>query len=373
MNRNLYLSAILRTCGCVIVFGCADISDKKGAIKALPSIVYLKQSAASLGVDLWGGAIVDFRLANDTLNPFTWKVGLDQMPANNQQGAVFQGHFLCLGRWGAPTAGEIIAGVPHNGQAGAGIWQVDSISQPESIILQASAPLDGVDVVRKLQWVGNKAVWQATETVTNTTTIARPFNIVQHATIGAPFLDTATLIFTNATDGFMQSLAYPNPYAFTYSWPNGLLDSSRKPVDLRQSYSPESYVSTHVFADSLGWVVALNPHTGHLLGYVFHTAEYPWINIWHQMQEGKPWAKGLEFGTTGIGKSYQELLATDTRFKGRSSFFLLDAGERVEKSYYCFLAKLPAGTTTVNKLELTSTGIEIDLLPQQPSFSISFK
>ncbi len=372
MQKNQYLFFSLLACIFMGATSCADISNKKEVGKNESSIVYMEQSATKLGVDLLGGAIVDFRLANDTINPFTWKVTREQMPPNNQSGAVFQGHFLCLGRWGAPTTGEMAAGVPHNGQAGAALWQVDKTSQPGSIILQATAPLDGVEVVRKLKWVGKHAVWQATETVTNTTSIARPFNIVQHATIGAPFLDTSTLIFSNATDGFMQSLSYPNPHAFAYSWPNGLLDSSGTPVDLRVSYTKESYVSTHVFTDSIGWVVAFNLGSGHLLGYVFSTEEYPWINIWHQMQEGKPWAKGLEFGTTGIGKSYQELMAIETRFKGRASFFLLDAGEQIEKSYYCFLTKLPPGTVGVNKVELTSTGILIHSEPALPPLILSF-
>lgn len=373
MKRIPYLLIPGISCMLMGISACENLPEEKVALEVKPSIVYIQQASAKLGIDIMGGAIVDFQLANDSVNPFTWKVTREQMPVNNQSGAVFQGHFLCLGRWGAPTAGEMAAGVPHNGQAGAGFWQVDSTTESGSLLMQASAPLDGVDVTRKLQWKGKQALWQAIETVTNTTSIARPFNIVQHVTIGAPFLDTATRIFTNATDGFMQSLSYPNPHAFAYTWPNGLLDSSRKPVDLRQSHTPESYVSTHIFSDSIGWVVAFNPTTGHLLGYWFSTSAYPWINIWHQMQDGKPWAKGLEFGTTGIGKSYQELMATDTRFKGRASFFLLDAGEQVEKSYYCFLTKLPPGTMAVNKVELTSTGIVIHTESGQPPLSLSFQ
>ena len=120
-----------------------------------------------------------------------------------------------------------------------------------------------------------------------------------------------------------------------------------------------SYVSTHIFADSIGWVTASSPKNGLLIGYIWKTSDYPWINIWNQVVDGKLWAKGLEFGTTGIGKSYQDLLSVDTRFHGRSSFFFLDATDTVEKSYIGFQLKIPSDFSNVSKVTFKDGVISI--------------
>jgi hypothetical protein len=118
-------------------------------------------------------------------------------------------------------------------------------------------------------------------------------------------------------------------------------------------------VSTHIFRDSLGWITALHPKSGLLIGYLWLVKDYPWVNVWQQWQDGKLWAKGLEFGTTGIGKSYQDLLATDTRFYGVPSMVLLDAGEKISKSYLMFTVAVPPGFQGVGSLQYNSNHIVI--------------
>jgi hypothetical protein len=118
-------------------------------------------------------------------------------------------------------------------------------------------------------------------------------------------------------------------------------------------------VSTHIFNDSIGWITATNAAERLMLGYIWKTKEYPWVNVWQQWKENRLWAKGLEFGTTGIGKSYQELLAINTSFHGISSYRLLDAGKFVEKSFYCFLLPIPAGFKGVKSIQLYKGNIEV--------------
>jgi len=154
-------------------------------------------------------------------------------------------------------------------------------------------------------------------------------------------------------------MCYPNPAAHEFVWPTAYADSLHTPLDLTRSDSKLSYVSTHIFADSIGWITASSQKNGLLLGYCWKTKDYPWLNLWHQLVDGELWAKGLEFGTTGIGKSYQDLLRVDTRFHGKNSFFFLDAKETVVKSYVCFLMPIPAGFKGVKQLSINNKGIEI--------------
>ncbi|MFZ4726140.1 MAG: hypothetical protein ACOYMD_11915, partial [Paludibacter sp.] len=233
------------------------------------SIITLTNSNSQLSIDLQGGAIVDFHLNSNKINPFTWKVTTAQMPANNKNGVVFQGHFLCLGRWGAPTDGEMKAGVPHNGQAGRDLWKLEKTDSSKPIKMTANAPLDGITVERTIQLDTKSAAYKVTEKVKNVTSAGRLFNIVQHATIGAPFLDSTTLIDSNAKQGFLQTMCYPNPSAYEFIFPNAYTDSTKTALDLRTSSNKNSYVSTHIFADSIGWIVAATPNKKMLVGYIW--------------------------------------------------------------------------------------------------------
>ena len=320
---------------------------------------YLKNSSAAFGVDLFGGAYTDFKLTGSKINPFSWSVTRDEMPVNNQQGATFKGHFLCLGRWGAPTAGEIKAGVPHNGQSGNTYWQLKKQTVQQQLVMHSDAPMDGIAVTRTIAMDAQSPVVKISEKVQSTTTIARMFNMVQHATIGPPFLDTNTVIDCNAAKGFLQSMAYPDPYRFEFTWPIALMDSVGSMCDLRSSATPFNYVATHIFQDSIGWITATNASEKLMLGYIWKTKEYPWVNVWQQWKDNRLWAKGLEFGTTGIGKSYQELLAVNTSFHGIPSYGLLDAGKSVEKSFYCFLLPISADFKGVQLVAIQNGNIVI--------------
>ena len=112
---------------------------------------------------------------------------------------------------------------------------------------------------------------------------------------------------------------------------------------MRRTDEEENYVTTHLFPDTAtyGWVVALQPEQGLILGYIWRLSEYPWINIWNHYADGQPAAKGLEFGTTGIGAPYEQLIMKDTRFKGQTSFEYIDAGETLEKSFAGFMLPAP--------------------------------
>src|SRR5262249_18392815 len=103
---------------------------------------------------------------------------------------------------------------------------------------------------------------------------------------------------------------------------------------------PDPGVVSFVIEDKLGWVTATNASTELLLGYLFSTAEYPWLNIWRFVQDGKPFARGLEFGTTGLHQPFKVLISKPEIF-GKPTFSYLDAGEPATRRYTAFLTKVP--------------------------------
>jgi hypothetical protein len=329
----------------------------------------LGNSVIELGIDLFGGAYVDLHLVNPkSVNPLTWRLSPSEMPPNNRDGAPFQGHFLCLGRWGSPTEGEIEQGVPHNGQPGNTMWKVKEQSDSLKLIMSNKAPLDGMKVERVVKLEEDKPVFSVVEKVTNITSVGRLNNIVQHVTLGPPFLNENMQVSCNAREGFLQEYCYPDPDQYAFCWPFARIDEKDVNMDLRNTHINKNYVSTHLVGDSVGWVAALQPERNLIIGYTWDTRDYPWINIWNQTDNGQPVAKGLEFGTTGIGKPYPDLLNKNTFFKGVPSYEFLDAGKTVVKSFTGFLTRVPPGFKNV--IQVRKKGEKIVLIDKNGMKSV---
>jgi len=293
-------------------------------------------------INPFGGNIIGLETGNAyNVNPLTWQLSREQMPSNNKEGAPFQGHFLCTGRWGAPTEGEIAMGVPHNGEASNSLWKI-TYNSDSLLQIHAVAQDDHMEILRNFRKGPVAGSFYVSENFTSTSTVLRINNIVQHVTLGPPFLNEETIILTNATEGFLQSHAWPDPTRYSYRWPKAT-DSLGKSFDLQYPNTQSNYVSTHIFSDTTAWVSAYDPISGNLLLYTWKTNEYPWLNLWNHQENEQLQALGLEFGTTGIGRSYNELLFNPKSiFRGYHSYSALDAGESINKNYtvyYLYIGK----------------------------------
>lgn len=309
-------------------------------------VIALEGRVANLVVDLGGGSITDFHLRNQGLNPLQW--GSKAETAEPRPMA----HFLCLDRWGQPSEAEAKNGMPFHGEAANVTWQ--TLQKPEErdgkiqAEMGATLPLAGLTVKRQLALSTTSAFFTVREEVTNGNKLGRLFNMVQHPTIGPPFLDEKTLVDANARRGFMQSSPLPNPEEPAVSWPEARHDGL--PVNMRlltSNHNPN--VVSYTIDEEYGWVTACNPARGLLIGYLWKSAEYPWFNAWRHVEKGKPLARGLEFGTTGLHQPYPVLVAKGQIF-GRPLYGYLDAGETVSKSYACFLFTIPKDYKGVARL-----------------------
>jgi hypothetical protein len=346
----------------LIVILLANCKDGQQTPKTIlpDSMVTMENDQIKLGIDLVGGAYVDFHLKEKPLNPFGWKLLPEQMPGNNQP-FTFEGHFLCTGRWGEPSPGEMVAGIPHNGEVNTREWILASppdIPDFESMLMFCEAPIEKLDVRREILIPDHGNYFMVREWFTNNLPIGRLTNVVQHGTIASPFLSETTRINTNATWGFDQRTNYKYLEDSSFIWPNGkMADGSA--VDLSRVDTEMGFVTSHIFEDSIGWITALNPGEGILLGYIWKTSDYPWLNVWHMSEQGKPYVQGLEFGTTGLGKSYELLVENQVTFYGQNSFEYIDAGETMEKSWICFMLEVPDTLQQVTSITMTDQAIII--------------
>jgi hypothetical protein len=253
------------------------------------------------------------------------------------------GHFLCLDRWGQPSAAEQRNGMPFHGEASRVVWRV--VNQPsvqgdkQVAEMSASLPLAGLDVTRRIRLSTNAAYFVVTERVTNRNKLGRIYNMVQHPSIAPPFLDERTLVDANAKTGFMQSSPLPNPEQPKVEWPLAL--NKGQPADLRRlAADPEPNVVSYTIEEQHGWVTASSLSGGVLIGYIWKTSDYPWFNAWRHAVDGRPAARGLEFGTTGLHQPFP-ILVKKGRIFDRPLYAYLDSGQTETRSYACFLFRIP--------------------------------
>jgi hypothetical protein len=301
------------------------------------STLVLETERAKMVVELGGGSISDFHLADNPMNPLTWASKGD--PESPRP----MGHFLCLDRWGQPSEAEQRNGMPFHGEASRVAWRV--INQPtrqgvnQVADMSASLPLAGLEVARHIRLSTDAALFVITERVTNRNQLGRIYNMVQHPSIAPPFLDERTLVDANARSGFMQSSPLPNPEQPKVEWPNAL--NKGKLVDLRRLANESAPdVVSYTIDDDYGWVTASSVSNGLLIGYLWKTSDYPWFNAWRNTDNGRPAARGLEFGTTGLHQPFS-ILVKKGRIFDRPLYAYLDAGQTEVRSYACFLFRIP--------------------------------
>lgn len=310
----------------------------------------IQNNNASLTVDLFGGAITDFHLNNgEKINPLSFAFTKEQMPPNNKAGAVYQGHFLCLGRWGLPSEGEIKAGVPNHGQFANILW--NELQQNDALLLRmhVNSELEGLYVKREFKLHNEQAVFTTKETVINPQPLGRLYNMVQHPTLAYPFLDEAMIVDCSGTKGFDQTNIHE-----TFNW--DCLKVNDTVVDLRTPVHPYNAVFTFVTDQSQehAWITAYSSKHQLLFGYVWKRSDYPWIHLWQNFEDGKIKYRGIEFGTAALHLPFKEILEYGTKMFGEKTTEYIDAGEQVCREYTCFLCKA-RNVSSVTKVEMNKT------------------
>jgi hypothetical protein len=338
IRHGLILLLIL-TCFC----------DAEEIVDGRKSLVF-NTPMSRLVVDLSGGAIGEFRLNNTQVNPLNWA-----HPKATDASIHGFGHFLCLDRWGPASEAEAARGMPYHGEASNVEWSIardvtESGGEMEAE-MQARLPKAGLYVRRTIRMSRLTPAFKVREEITNDNPIGRIFNIVQHPTIAPPFLDENTIVNCNGTKGFAQGGTLPTPEEPSEIWPNARQKNGNV-VDMRRlTTDPEPNVVSYVIEAPYGWVTAASPSRGCLIGYFWRTRDYPWVSLWRDVRDGKPAARGLEFGSTGLHQPFATLLKKG-HIWDRPLFEYIDAGEKITKSYTAFLCAIPKDFRGVQSIRI---------------------
>lgn len=321
--------------------------------------IQLENEHSVVVIDPFGGAITDFYLKNVNINPLSFSFTKEQMPENNKAGAPYKGHFLCLGHWGEPSAGEKKSGLPNHGQFANILWNFKEPNEPGIIEMNATASMEGLSVKRKIILDNYSPLFLVDEIVQNINPLGRLYNMVQHPSLAAPFLNRTTIINCNASVGFDQALCKEVDHN-TLQWPN-VKDDKRNSFDLRKSMNPYNSVFSFIVnkQDKYGWLGAHSSEHNLLFGYIWKRSDYPWIHLWQHYHEGIIKYRGIEFGTAGIHQPFNEILNTSPILFGERTYAFIDAGECVSKNYLSFIYETADDYKGVEDIKIVDDGIRI--------------
>ena len=330
----------------------------------------LENDLCSLQFEDLGGCLVDFHLKGQNINPFNFKM-LHQSPYHED--IYFKGHFLCAGRWGDPSYGEMAKGLNKHGEFVKLKWA--GRKEGNAINMFAFSKLEGLSVTRDIELSDYSACYKITDNLHNENVLGRMYQIMQHQTLAGPFLNAATVVDCNATAGFDYAFDKFGNSIVTL-WPEAYTKSGR---NVKLDRPETNYSSVFPFivdpAETQGWITAWSPEHQLLTGYVWDRKDYPWINHWVHWEEptpglfeedntrensGKMLYRGLEFGNSGIHKPFNEIFAQNLlHILGETSAGFIDASESHERTFYSFLQRVPANFKGVQKVNFNKKNITI--------------
>lgn len=268
------------------------------------------------------------------------------------------GHFLCFDRWGPVTKNEAARGIPFHGEARIATWTVRHAS-PLSAGLATTLPATHFDLKRSVSLAATGGAFRMVTDIANSTPARRSYNLVEHVTLGKLWHQRGTRLATNATHGALQLHLQPE-LETELTWP--FASVGNRMIDLRGDFVVnDRFLVSLVFPDDTdwGWVCLYNEKSSELLGYLWRTADFPWLHLWWYMDQDAVVRRAIEPGTTGLHLTMPELLALPSRF-GRPLVQWLEAGGSRKFSLWGFAAKLPVGAGRVTAVSLEGPDLQIE-------------
>ncbi len=286
----------------------------------------------------------------------------------------YMGHLLNFPTFGGPSAHESERGLGNHGEALTREWKISSTGESDDAVTltyAAHLPKTQYDVGRTLTLAAGESVLYVEEWVESLTAFDRPAMWVEHVTFGPPFVEPGkTTLDMSAVKGMVRrggdatnSLA---PGEVT--WPRGR-NSAGDATDLRIM---QAKAGAGTYAGFLmdpdrehAWFTMYHPEYRALIGYVWKTADFPWIGDWQENGRNtqKPWggqvqARGMEFGTTPFGGTMQNVVSKGAVF-GVPNHVWIGAGERKTVRYVAFMLEIPEGFKGVADVRVESGRIRV--------------
>jgi hypothetical protein len=380
----------------VVLLLAGSFSAQEQSYEGQPSAL-LANDRLQLQILLQGGAIGSFVLQEEPqkLNPMWNPLRTAREQGRTAQFSGVLGHFVCVDGFGQPSAEERAAGLPQHGEAHT--LKMEAVTAAEngvhSVALSAKLPIAQEVFTRTFRAVDGENVVYVDSQLENLLGFDRPVHWAEHATVAAPFLEAGvSRIFLSgsrsqtrdfglnqgrgnlpAPGAGAQGAPAPGPArgggsqrrlkpGIDFTWPmapgadGSTIDLSTVPQD---PHFTDHSATLFDPSRPLAWAVVLNPGKRMIYGYIFKSAEYPWIQNWGNYSSAAQVVHGLEFGTQPYDVSRREAVSTGSLF-GTPTYRWLPAKSKIESHFIVFFAMVPEGMKQVDSVRLENGLITIE-------------
>ncbi len=320
--------------------------------------VILDNGTMRMAINEHGGAVSSCMLNKQGLNPFSWKA--KRWPGNP---SIKEGLFICFDRLGKPSKDDLARGIPFHGEATGVRWEVleQKTSELGDHLLKMRCPLPvaRMTLIREYCLFKDSSVCRITDRIKNDNSFTKSYNVLQHPSLAAPFLDDSVIIDCNGFKGFLNVKDVSKIPGPTITWPE--INFKSEPLNLRHMKDGEKLVTNYVCEDRVkyGWGSVANPDRGLLVGCLWPTDDYPWIRVWREWDGDVPRSLGVEFSTTPLGIPLEEVEQVGDLF-GHATLETLEPDAETVKTFYLYLSEIPKNFSGVGNVSLSDGALKIE-------------
>ena len=320
-----------------------------------------------------GGTIPTITLTGDKekLNPLWDPIRFArESPTAARRSGAGVGHFLCVDGFGGTSKEEQVAGLQGHGEAYRQAFRTKSTRNENGVrtlTLEADLPLLQERLVRTYEVREGENIVYVRNALQSLVAFDRPLVWAEHATIGSPFLEAGT----TAVD-LSAKRSQTRPYTAQqqrrfasgkdFDWPlapladGKLVDVRTAPVKLGVTGHTTSLMDP---ARTHAYVTAIHPEKKLIVGWIWRTADFPWLQNWENYPENGKLARGLEFSTQPYDIPRRQAVDMHSLF-GAPTYQWLPAKSTVEKNWAMFYAPAPEGMTKVSDVRVNDGQILIE-------------
>ncbi len=280
----------------------------------------------------------------------------------------YMGHLLCFPFYGPPSSDdEKAAGLGNHGEAPIVEWRQIAVDHTEDAIRFRY----GADLV-KTQYRVERMITlrrgarhaRVEEAVTNLANYDRPYQWMQHATFGPPFVEPGkTFLDVSATRGLTASRGDGKGSLGSgyLHWPNGT-DAAGAPVNLRPMQTKANAGSyTALLADvarEYQYFTMYHEAYRVLVGYVFPAKQNAWIADWQENKSNSipPWnnqviARGIEFGNSPFAEGLRKAIERGSLLDV-PAYGWIGARQTLRNEFTVFLMEIPERYRGVKDIQI---------------------